>query len=436
MGGPRGTASSEVAPLGSYGLSTVAFIENIRGKLMCNDHPLVMPKFVIASTGNSITAATYLNGGQQFVDVLAGQLERHFHIVVEHRNLGVAASNCGYNWMCTHYQGDGMLVCFTLIQYAFHHCAFVEDIIIDANPMMWGPNSHTEEACETMVRSELAMRQRPAVISMDVTVPRKYASDRAAPTGDMISKLNPYRNDALAVINAASFLSHELVSKDKIDAYYHDDVHPSAHGHKLLGNLIFSILLEAACNQTLLKFMTADPRRKSNQVNLNQSHGQGHCVLADSFSHWSDVSTSGVLIASNRGWSLAQRGATAVPDATAGVMKESKFSWMANEPGSSIEFVVNASSILIVYYSNRYRMGIVDVYLDGSFIRKIDAYFEGYNWNRSRGLNNMRWLLGKRENSSRSSELHTVRIVVSHESNKDTVDPRHEFQIISLLYFS
>lgn len=444
--GPR----ESILPLGDEGLATYAFIANLQEKLLTQCPTSVARgkqsrrKIVIASTGNSITAAGYLFAGQQFADVLVRHLQEQLSLDVEHRNMGVAAANCGYNWLCTLFQGDGILKSQDISYVDFIICVcYIEDIIIDANPMKWSSHQHSEEACETMLRSELSLKHRPIVVSMDVSIPRTQLENSDLDLSETIAKMSPYQHEALAVLDAARYILRYLrQNRQGTSVYYHDDIHPSVYGHEILGSLLFQIIMDAACNKTIDPLLAAHWAGKTTFIDPYLTLGKGHCVLADDFSGLGRRGSSGVRVISNNGWSLAHSGTISTPDSTAGVMRDGKYSWMANIPGSVLELELSALSICIVYYSNHYHMGMADVYLDGTLIRTIDAHFEGYSWNRHRGLNNMRWVLGKHRtdrnhenNSVIPAGPHTIRIVISNQTNMNTLDPRHEFQIIGVLYF-
>ena len=403
---------SVVIPLGDHAMATESFLANLQAKIGSCDSATPAGTLVIASTGNSITSAGYLGEGEQFVEVLSRKLQQRFNIRVEHRNLGVPASNCGYNWLCTRYQGD-------------------EDIIIDANPMKWARTARSDTSCENMLLSELSLPHRPVVVSMDVSFPKGHIKENRVGKESLAAQFRSYQNCSLAVIRTADFLWDMHVTQG-LAAYYHDDIHPSASGHSMLGNLLYTTLVDASCGRAVTEGVKLAWASKP-PVDSSRALGRGHCVLANDFG-MNATSAAGVAITSNTGWSLAHRGVVAHADATAGVLRDSKYSWMGNSPGSSIEFRINASAICLVYYTNRYRMGIVDVYLDGSINRTqhIDGYFEGYSWNRSRGLNNMRWI-GKHPRLALKE--HSVKMVISNCTNENIVNSKHEFQIIAMLYF-
>lgn len=403
---------STVVPLGQHAVATESFLANLQGKIGPCDPAAPTRRLVIASTGNSITSAGYISKDEQFVEVLAQQLRGRLNLNIEHRNLGVPASNCGYNWLCTRYQGD-------------------EDIIIDANPMKWSRAVRPDTSCEDMVQSELSMPQRPVVVSMDVSFPKGHIEENRVDRNSLAAQLLPYANESLVVVRTADFL-WDLHTNQGLTSYYHDDIHPSAAGHRVLGNMLYELIVEASCSWPV----SVEARKawaSKPPLDSVPAAGRGHCVLAKDFSI-DRTRSSGVVITDNVGWSLAHRGVVAHVDSTAGILRDSKYSWMGTSPGSMLELKINASSICMVYYTNLYRMGKVDIYLDGSVNRTqhIDGYFEGYSWNRSRGLNNMRWV-GKHPRLSRKE--HTVKVMITNRSNEKIINPKNEFQIIAVLYF-
>ena len=401
-------AGLPIVDLGSFARGTTPFVAKLQQLFAAYSPNSDIPKrpIVIASVGNSITSANYLEKHSQYGEVLAKLLKANLNIPVDHRNLGIQASFCIYNYYCVPFKGD-------------------EDIIIDANlnTYRWNGSVGVNMDCANMLDLEMGLQSRPAVISMHMSIPMGFASkhiiDMTALTNTLASS---YESKTLAVIGTANFM------KSKQSKWYFDDIHPSAHGHFHMALLLFD-LINCSLSYSMSQY---DDISKGSQV-IQSNVISRQCIKARDFI--TDLSIgpvhNGVKLLNHTGWNFAERGVLTGKEVTAGMMRDSKYSWLATVPGSTLEIQVYASSISLVYYSNLYGMGKVQIYVNDTATQSFDGYFEGFDFNRTRGLNKVRRI---RMNAINGSHLQTIRIVLLNESNPKVRNPRNEFQVIALLY--